>query len=79
MQTITEEVHKIDVKYESSVITSSTTTEYPDKVKVISLYKDETSNQVTQVVSIFDKKTSKVEIIQTERVSSTQTVATVDR
>ena len=79
MKEITKEVIKTKETLEQTVLTSSTTTEYPDKVKVVSLYKDETSNEVTQVVSLFDKKTSKVEIVETERVSSSKTIATTDR
>ena len=79
MQEITKKVTTVDHSFETKEITSSTTTEYPDKVKVVSLYKDEGTKEVTQVVSIFDKKTSQVEIVETEKVSSTQTIPTVDR
>lgn len=58
---------------------SSTTTEYPDKIKVVSLFRDETKKETTQVVSIVDKKTSKVEIVETQKVSSTKTVASTKR
>ena len=63
MKEITKKVTTIDSTFETTELISSTTTEYPDKVKVISLFKDDTTKQVQQVVSIFDKKTSKVEII----------------
>lgn len=47
-------------------ILSSTTVEYPDKVKVITVFEDSTSSSnVTQVTSIYDKSTSSVTIIET--------------
>ena len=40
MQSITKKVHQIDTKFENTILVSSTTTEYPDKVKVVSIFKD---------------------------------------
>lgn len=60
MKTITEQVKIVDVKLTDTVMTASTTTEYPEKVKVVSIFTNETTKQSVQVVSIFDKETSKV-------------------
>lgn len=50
----------------TSNIISSTTVEYPDKVKVITVFSEPTSTEsVTQVTSIFDKLTTSVRVIDT--------------
>ena len=79
MQSITKKVHQIDTKYESTVLVSSTTTEYPDKVKVVSIFKDEPQNEAIEVVSIFDKKTSEVTVVETQKVEVTQSVSKVNK
>lgn len=56
-------------KVAQEVILSSTTVEYPDKVKVITVFEDSTSSSnVTQVTSIYDKSTASVTIIETQSV-----------
>lgn len=40
MTSITKKVKKDEKTFENSVLTASVTTEYPEKVKVVSLYKD---------------------------------------
>lgn len=79
MKTITKQVQITETGYESGVLTASTTTEYPDKVKVVSLFKESTEGKTIQVVSIFDKKTSKVTIVESESVPATRTIPTVER
>jgi hypothetical protein len=48
-------------------LTASTTTEYPGTVKVVSIFTDETTKELVQVVSIFNKETSAVEIIEIDQ------------
>lgn len=79
MKTITEKVQTSQTGYESSTMTSSTTTEYPDKVKVVSLFKEPTGQKAIQVVCIFDKKTSEVTIVESEAVPVTRIVPTAER
>jgi hypothetical protein len=43
------------------------------------LFKDTKKNEVTQVVSIYDKKTNKVEVIEKVQVPSTTTVSTIQK
>ena len=79
MQEITKKVQTTDTTYQTTVMTSSATTEYPEKVKVVSLFKDETTNQAIEVISLFDKKTSEVTIVETKKVQVTQVVPTIKR
>lgn len=69
----------VETTYQNIVMTASTTTEYPETVKVISLFKDEASNKAIQVVSIFNKKTSEVKIIETESVLTTKNTASTEK
>lgn len=62
-QEIIKKITSVDQKFETTEVISSATTEYPDKVMVVSLFKDIEKNEVTKVVSIFDKKTSEVKIV----------------
>jgi hypothetical protein len=56
-------------KVAEEVILSSTTVEYPDKVKVITVFEDSASSlNVTSVTSIYDKSTASVTIIETQSV-----------
>lgn len=79
MQSITKKVHQIDTKYENQVIVSAVTTEYPDKVKVVSIFKDEPQREAVEVISIFDKTTSEVTIVETQRVDIVKTVPTTTK
>jgi hypothetical protein len=45
------------------VMTESSSTEYQDSIKVVSIFVDQTSHQATQVVSFFDKTTSTVQVV----------------
>lgn len=60
MKTITEQVKIVDKKLVETVLTASITTEYPEKVKVVSIFSNEITKESVQVVSIFDKQTSQV-------------------
>jgi phosphopantothenoylcysteine synthetase/decarboxylase len=64
------------------VIISSTTVEYPDKVKVISIFAPEPSaTELTQVTSIFDKLTASIRVIETSQttISSIQSGSSTER
>lgn len=64
-------------KVAHEVILSSTTVEYPDKVKVITVFEDSASaSNVTQVTSIYDKSTASVTIIESWSVDYAELQAT---
>lgn len=42
----------------NTIMTHTSSTEYPNKVKVVSIFTDQASSQAMQVVSIFDKTSS---------------------
>lgn len=49
------------------MLTGSATTEYSDKVKVVSLFTDKSTQETVQVISVFNKETSEVQVIETIR------------
>lgn len=79
MKNITQKVKDISVTLSNSDLISSVTVEYPDSVKVVSIYNDQPNNQSTQVVSLFNKQTSTVQILDTHSVSSTTTAPVIHR
>lgn len=79
MKNITQKVKDISVTLSNSDLIYSVTVEYPDSVKVVSIYNDQPNNQSTQVVSLFNKQTSTVQILDTHSVSSTTTAPVIHR
>lgn len=73
------EIKKTYPELIEQILTSSTTVEYPDKVKVISIFTKSATQETTQVVSIFDKTTSKIKIIEVTKLSVTTPVPTIPR
>lgn len=73
------EIKKTYPELIEQILTSSTTVEYPDKVKVISIFTKSATQETTQVVSIFDKITSKIKIIEVTKLSVTTPVPTIPR
>jgi hypothetical protein len=73
------EIKKTYPELSQQTLTSSTTVEYPDKVKVISIFTKSTTQEATQVVSIFDKTTSRIKIVEVTKLSVSTPVPTVPR
>ena len=78
-QEIIKKVNSVNVKFETTEVISTVTTLYPDQVKVVTLFKDVEKNEVTKVVSFFDKKTSEVKMVESDRVLSTINVAKIEK
>jgi hypothetical protein len=79
LKAITEQFKLTNPNINDTILTSSASTEYPGKVKVVSIFTDQVSNQSTQVVSIFNKQSETVQIIETQPLTSSVTLPTITR
>jgi len=57
----------------NSVIVSSSSAEYTESVKVVSIFVNQATSQPTQVVAIFDKATQDVQVIDTRNTTTLTT------
>lgn len=65
--TLLKELQESHPELTTQTIISSTTSEYSDKVKVISVFAAESnSDSVTQITSIYDKSTASIRVVDSE-------------